>query len=95
MTDCIGTIRQDFALSMGENSVHVSDAPETAATGVAQWIFRQRVKGAIGSETIPPHSRRRHDLLNSRKDARLAQPLGQPVDVRLVAKREPADVLGE
>ena len=26
-----GTIRKDFALSMGENSVHGSDAPETAA----------------------------------------------------------------
>jgi hypothetical protein len=32
MTDCIGKIRKDFALSMGENCVHVSDAPETAAT---------------------------------------------------------------
>ena len=29
------------------------------------------------------------------RDARLAQPLGQPVDVRLIAKREPPDVLGE
>src|ERR671919_2199897 len=26
-----GTIRKDFALNMGENSVHGSDAPETAA----------------------------------------------------------------
>jgi nucleoside-diphosphate kinase len=26
-----GTIRKDFALSIGENSVHGSDAPETAA----------------------------------------------------------------
>ncbi|GHA35402.1 nucleoside diphosphate kinase [Devosia pacifica] len=26
-----GTIRKDFALSVGENSVHGSDAPETAA----------------------------------------------------------------
>ena len=26
-----GTIRKEFALSMGENSVHGSDAPETAA----------------------------------------------------------------
>ena len=29
-----GTIRKDFALSMGENSVHGSDAPETAAAEV-------------------------------------------------------------
>ena len=27
-----GTIRKDFALSIGENTVHGSDAPETAAT---------------------------------------------------------------
>ena len=27
-----GTIRKEFALSIGENSVHGSDAPETAAT---------------------------------------------------------------
>jgi nucleoside-diphosphate kinase len=26
-----GTIRKEFALSIGENSVHGSDAPETAA----------------------------------------------------------------
>ena len=29
------------------------------------------------------------------RDARLAQPLGQSVDVGLIAKREPADVLGK
>ena len=29
------------------------------------------------------------------RDARLAQPLGQPVDVSLIAKWEPADVLGK
>ena len=29
------------------------------------------------------------------RDARLAQPLGQPVDVRLIAKWKPADVLGK
>jgi nucleoside-diphosphate kinase len=33
-----GTIRKDFALSMGENSVHGSDAPETAAQEIAQWF---------------------------------------------------------
>lgn len=30
-----GTIRKEFALSMGENSVHGSDAPETAAQEIA------------------------------------------------------------
>jgi len=30
-----GTIRKDFALSIGENSVHGSDATETAATEIA------------------------------------------------------------
>ncbi|MDA3887767.1 MAG: nucleoside-diphosphate kinase [Allgaiera sp.] len=30
-----GTIRKDFALSMGENSVHGSDAPDTAAQEIA------------------------------------------------------------
>ena len=30
-----GTIRKDFALSIGENSVHGSDAPETAAEEIA------------------------------------------------------------
>ena len=30
-----GTIRKDYALSIGENSVHGSDAPETAAEEIA------------------------------------------------------------
>ncbi|MGR3200243.1 MAG: nucleoside-diphosphate kinase, partial [Paracoccus sp. (in: a-proteobacteria)] len=30
-----GTIRKEFALSMGENSVHGSDAPETAKEEIA------------------------------------------------------------
>ena len=30
-----GTIRKDFALSVGENSVHGSDAPDTAAAEIA------------------------------------------------------------
>jgi nucleoside-diphosphate kinase len=33
-----GTIRKDFALSIGENSVHGSDAPETAAQEIAYWF---------------------------------------------------------
>ena len=33
-----GTIRKDFALSIGENTVHGSDAPETAATEIAYFF---------------------------------------------------------
>jgi nucleoside-diphosphate kinase len=34
----VGTIRKEFALNMGENSVHGSDAPETAKIEIAQWF---------------------------------------------------------
>ncbi|WP_368184074.1 nucleoside-diphosphate kinase [Aestuariibius sp. HNIBRBA575] len=33
-----GTIRAEFALSVGENSVHGSDAPETAAQEIAYFF---------------------------------------------------------
>ena len=33
-----GTVRADFAESMGENSVHGSDAPETAASEIAYFF---------------------------------------------------------
>jgi nucleoside-diphosphate kinase len=33
-----GTIRKEFALSLGENSGHGSDAPETAAIEIAQFF---------------------------------------------------------
>ena len=33
-----GTIRKEFALSLGENSVHGSDAPETAAVEIAYFF---------------------------------------------------------
>jgi nucleoside-diphosphate kinase len=33
-----GTVRGDFALSMPDNLVHASDAPETAAREVALWF---------------------------------------------------------
>lgn len=33
-----GTIRKEFALSIGENSVHGSDAPETAAEEIAYFF---------------------------------------------------------
>src|ERR1700760_2499112 len=40
-----GTIRKEFALSMGENSVHGSDAPETAATEIAQFFKESDIVG--------------------------------------------------
>jgi len=33
-----GTIRGDFALEVGQNLVHASDGPETAATELALWF---------------------------------------------------------
>jgi nucleoside-diphosphate kinase len=39
------TIRKDFALSMGENSVHGSDAPETAAQEIAQFFSGNEIVG--------------------------------------------------
>jgi nucleoside-diphosphate kinase len=40
-----GTIRKDFALSMGENSVHGSDAPETAIIEIAQFFSGNEIVG--------------------------------------------------
>jgi nucleoside-diphosphate kinase len=40
-----GTIRKEFALSMGENSVHGSDAPETAASEIAQFFSGNEIVG--------------------------------------------------
>lgn len=40
-----GTIRKDYALNMGENSVHGSDAPETAALEIAQWFADNEIVG--------------------------------------------------
>ena len=40
-----GTIRKLFALNMGENSVHGSDAPETAAQEIAQWFSGNEIVG--------------------------------------------------
>jgi nucleoside-diphosphate kinase len=39
-----GTIRKEFALSLGENSAHGSDSPETAAVEISQWFS--------GNETV-------------------------------------------
>ncbi len=40
-----GTIRKAFALSVGENSVHGSDAPETAAIEIAQFFSGNEIVG--------------------------------------------------
>src|SRR5690606_24045461 len=40
-----GTIRKDFALSIGENSVHGSDSPETARQEIAYWFSETEIVG--------------------------------------------------
>ena len=49
-----GTIRKEFARSLGENSVHGSDAPETAKTEIA-FFFKderdRRVSGGVASSS--------------------------------------------
>jgi nucleoside-diphosphate kinase len=40
-----GTIRKEFAVSMGENSVHGSDASETAAVEIAQFFSGNEIVG--------------------------------------------------
>ena len=40
-----GTIRKDFANSIGENAVHGSDAPETAAEEIAFWFAGNEIVG--------------------------------------------------
>ena len=40
-----GTIRKEFAESLGENSVHGSDAPETAAEEIAFWFGENEIVG--------------------------------------------------
>ena len=40
-----GTIRKDFALNMGENSVHGSDAPETAAQEINYFFSGTEIVG--------------------------------------------------
>jgi nucleoside-diphosphate kinase len=43
-----GTIRKDFALSIGENTVHGSDAPETAATEIAYFFAETEIVNSAG-----------------------------------------------
>ena len=40
-----GTIRKEFAVSLGENSVHGSDAPETAKEEIAFWFAGNEIVG--------------------------------------------------
>ena len=40
-----GTVRRKFALSVGENSAHGSDAPETAAIEIAQFFSGNEIVG--------------------------------------------------
>jgi nucleoside-diphosphate kinase len=40
-----GTIRKLHALSIGENSVHGSDAPETAKVEIAYWFSETEIVG--------------------------------------------------
>ena len=40
-----GTIRKDFALSKGENSVHGSDAPDTAAAEIGFFFSELEIVG--------------------------------------------------
>jgi nucleoside-diphosphate kinase len=40
-----GTIRKEFARSIGENSVHGSDAPDTARQEIAYWFSEIEVVG--------------------------------------------------
>ncbi|GIL03244.1 MAG: nucleoside diphosphate kinase [Alphaproteobacteria bacterium] len=40
-----GTIRKRFARSIGENSVHGSDGPETAAQEIAYWFSETEIVG--------------------------------------------------
>lgn len=40
-----GTIRKEHAISVGENSAHGSDAPETAVIEIAQWFSGNEIVG--------------------------------------------------
>jgi nucleoside-diphosphate kinase len=40
-----GTIRKEFAVSLGENSAHGSDGQETAAIEIAQWFSGNEIVG--------------------------------------------------
>ncbi len=41
----VGTIRREYAVSIGENSVHGSDAPDTARQEIAYWFAETEIVG--------------------------------------------------
>jgi nucleoside-diphosphate kinase len=40
-----GTIRKEYAVSLGENSAHGSDAVDTAAVEIGQWFSGNEIVG--------------------------------------------------
>jgi nucleoside-diphosphate kinase len=54
-----GTIRKEHAKSIGENSVHGSDAPETAVKEIAQFFSENEIVGSLISEKTPGCTRSR------------------------------------
>ena len=40
-----GTVRKKFAVSLGENSAHGSDAPQTAGVEIAQFFSGNEIVG--------------------------------------------------
>src|ERR1700694_1023378 len=48
-----GTIRKVHAKSIGENSVHGSDAAETAAKEIAQFFSGNEIVGSLSGDTSP------------------------------------------
>ena len=57
-----GTIRKEFALSVGENSVHGSDAPETAAEEIKFYISDDDIVGEIPPAFDPRFRHRGHEI---------------------------------
>ncbi|MBS1983378.1 MAG: nucleoside-diphosphate kinase [Bdellovibrionales bacterium] len=47
-----GTIRKDFASSIGENAVHGSDSPESAKREIAYFFFGSELVNATGAESL-------------------------------------------
>src|ERR1700754_2843295 len=61
-----GTIRKSHALSIGENSVHGSDAPETAAIEIAQFFSGNEIVGEPPATGRTPPREFREELRGTR-----------------------------